>query len=515
MRPTFRRLLAATTATALVVPITSASASGTSRAVPSIAWGSCGDAPAVAAFQCASVEVPTDYDRPGGATTTIALTRLPASDPARRIGSLFTNPGGPGGSGVAFVQQYAASYRPEVRARFDIVGFDPRGVGKSDPVTCFPTAAEELAAVKDLPAFPMTRAEVREFTRTNARIGLGCATTSPDRVAHYSTANVARDMDLLRQAVGDEKLSYVGYSYGTFLGATYAKLFPDNVRALALDGTWRPDAYSGSAADSRPVGERLGQTTAGAEVFAQFKAECAKAGPSGCALAGLGDPGQVAERLLERLKTQPVDLTLPDGSQLRVTYALMVATIFSTLYTPADWPDLAALMAQLAAPSKRTLKASTEGAKLLGQKEEYASVGGSLQPCVEARQTGRPLAYQAYADAADRAAPHFGRLRVWTGLMCEFQPIRDTDAFRGPWTKLEVDEPVLVIGTRYDPATPYEHTRPYADLYRDGRLLTVNGWGHTTIGKSSCADSVLTRYLVELKAPVDGTSCAQDRRPFG
>ncbi|WBQ03277.1 alpha/beta hydrolase [Kribbella sp. CA-293567] len=514
----FSALLAAT---ALVAPTTVAAATPRPT-VPKINWTGCGSDPALKAFQCATVEVPTDYDRPRGATTTIALTRLPASDPAKRIGTLFTNPGGPGGPGVPFVQQAAQfAYTPQVRAQFDILGFDPRGVGKSDPVTCYPTAAEEAAALGEVTSFPITPAEDKAYLKANLKLAASCLTTSPDRLAHFSTANVARDMDLLRQAVGDRKLSYVGYSYGTDLGATYAKFFPDNVRALVLDGTLLPSWYSGSDGDRRPVGVRLRQSEGATETFAQFKAECKKAGPSQCPVAELGDPSTVVEGVLTRLKAGPVMVTLPDGTQQQLRYQDAVALTFQYLYEPAMWPDLAAFYAEVAAIPKAAAKAgATAGLKapraLLewnNRKEEYPSLGGSLQFCVDAKKTGRPLAYPAWADQTNQRAPHFGRMRSWVGLTCEFLPIRDNDAFLGPWEN-KVKAPVLVIGTRYDPATPYQATRPYSDLYPDARMLTVEGWGHTTLGKSACADARITEYLTQLKAPADGSTCQQDRKPF-
>lgn len=533
---TARRVSVVLAATALVVPTAAVAAPppasapaqpGTATrpapAVPKINWGSCGTDPKLAAFQCAQVEVPTDYDHPRGPTTTIALTRLPASDPARRIGTLFTNPGGPGGPGVDFVQGSArTAYTPEVRARFDILGFDPRGVGQSDPATCFPTEKEELAAYADVPFFPINRSEEKLVTLTNAKLAANCLSTSPDRFAHFSTANVARDMDLLRQAVGDDKLSYAGYSYGTYLGATYAKLFPDNVRALMLDGTLLPSWYSGSDGDSRPIGVRLRQGEGGSETLAQFKKLCENAGPSRCALAKLGDPATVVEELLQRLKTHPVELTMPDGSTVKVTYQAAVMTIFFSLYSPSTWTDLATQLAQLSVAAdqktaaRRTVKVASGNLHWQDwnrRKDEYTSIGSSLQICVEARQSGRPLAYPQYAAAADRRAPHFGLARAWVGQLCEFLPIRDHDAFRGPWN-LKVKPPVLVYGTRFDPATPYQATRPYADLYPDARVVTLNGWGHTTIGQSKCADATTTAYLVDLKAPADGSTCEPDRQPF-
>src|SRR5690349_21028896 len=243
-RPTTRPLgraaavLGAAALLASGVPAVAApTAASTTAAVPQLAWASCGDDPALAAFECATATVPTDHDEPDGATTTLALTRLPATDPANRIGSLFTNPGGPGGSGVDFVQSAGEfAWTPEVRARFDVIGFDPRGVGASDPTTCFPTQAREAAFLaRQKVSFPYKAWQENRFTLQSAKLGASCTATSGDRLAHMSTANVARDMDLLRQAVGDEQLSYVGYSYGTHLGATYAKLFPGKVRALVLD----------------------------------------------------------------------------------------------------------------------------------------------------------------------------------------------------------------------------------------------------------------------------------------
>jgi pimeloyl-ACP methyl ester carboxylesterase len=488
-------------------------------AVPKIAWKSCGADPALAKFQCASVEVPTDYDQPRGATTTIALTRLPAS--GQRIGTLFTNPGGPGGPGIGFVQQAAEiAYTPEVRAKFDILGFDPRGVGQSDPVTCFPTAAEENDSFVGLDPFPINAAQTTAYTRAMLRAAVGCMTTSPDRLTHFSTANVARDMDLLRRAVGDSKLSYAGYSYGTYLGATYAKLFPGNVRALVLDGTLSPSWYSGSDGDRRPVGVRLRQGEGSADTYQQFLAECKKAGAERCALAALGDPATVAEKLLQRLKTDPAEVPLPDGTTLTVSYQTAVFLMFQNLYSPLAWTDLGATLAELAAlPAGKARSAAklTVAAKVLTEwnrrQEEYSGLGSGLQPCIEAHQSGRPLAYSQFAADANRRAPHFGALRAWVGLACEFMPVRDTDAFLGPWN-LSVKSPVLVFGTRHDPATPYQATRPYADLYPDARMVTVEGYGHGTIGISACADQKITDYLVRLKAPADNSTCTQDYKPF-
>ena len=307
--------------------------------MPKLDWQSCG--PGLEQFECANAEVPTDYDRPRGATTTIALTRLPATDPTAKIGTLFVNPGGPGGSGVDFVQG-SPRCSPPISGPDSTCWASTRAASvRSDPATCFPTAAQEAAFAQLSLPYPVTPAEERRYTIESRILGAACAATSPRRFRHISTANVARDMDLLRQAVGDRRLSYLGLSYGTYLGATYARLFPNRVRALALDGTIDPREYAGTKDRGLPVGARIDQGQAGAEVFAEFLRQCAAAGPTRCSLAALGDPATVARQTLDRLKTKPVTVTLPDGATLKITYQLAVVQTFLALYQPHGWSGLA------------------------------------------------------------------------------------------------------------------------------------------------------------------------------
>lgn len=487
--------------------------------VPEIAWEPC-EGEGLEAFDCAAVEVPTDYDEPEGETTTIALTRLPATDPDQRIGSLFVNFGGPGGPGVATMHQIGGPFLdPQVHTQFDVIGFDPRGVGLSDPVTCFPDQASENEFIADTSYFPMNGREQAETFAVFGTIAATCELFSGDRIEHASTANVARDMDLLRRAVGDEKLSYLGYSYGSILGATYAALFPDNIRALAIDGTLDPEGWSGGEGS---VGYRTGQGQAAAEVFDEFLAVCAEAGPESCALAALGDPADVVEDLFTQLQEQPVDIPLPDGSTVELGYDDAVGMAFSGLYSPLSWGDLAAALAELAAPAQLPMAAQRTAGNVdsigellrqLGLIEDYPSLGGALASmCVDGEHPLKPWEYPAQADAADAEAPHFGRYRAWVGLQCEFVNYTDDDAYMGPWEQT-TEAPVLVIGTRYDPATPYDQTQPYADKFSDASVLTVEGYGHGTLGISVCANAAIATYLVDLEAD-DGATCEQDFAPF-
>lgn len=491
-----------------------------SSVVPKISWAACGaDFPA---FQCATVKVPTDYDKPYGATTSLALTRLPAANPAKKIGTLFTNPGGPGGSGVDFVQAVAqVAYPASVRDRFDILGFDPRGVVRSDPATCFPTEAEEQASLGASLPYPVTSAEERRFFAESKTLAQKCAATSPDRFNHISTANVARDMDLLRRAVGDQKLTYAGYSYGTFLGATYAKLFPSKVRALVLDGTLDPREYSGESKKFRwtPVGNRIEQDRGGAEVFEEFLSQCKAAGPERCSLAALGDPATVSRKALDDLKKNPIVVPVGDGTTVEVTYQIAVATIYSTLYGAAGWTQLADLISSLVvepAAAKRTAPVDESVAALIRRGEDYPSLGGSLgSTCVDTR-TPDLRVYPLVADVQNARFPDFGRYRTWIDVPCSYLKdagIRDRDAYTGSWQQTTKAN-VMVLGTRFDPATPYKNTRPYADLFRHASVVTLEGWGHTTLGQSRCTDALVQDYLLNPTAKRKDATCATDVVPF-
>jgi len=493
--------------------------------VPTLDWKPCGED--LKPLLCATADVPTDYDRPEGPKTRLALAKLPAGGaPDQRLGTLFINPGGPGGSGVDFLYGIATEpiLPPQVLARYDVLGFDPRGVARSAPATCFPTEEQELTSPLLQTPYPLPGPDESQFILEGLNLATLCQRQAPRRFRTASTANVARDMDLLRQAVHDEWLTYAGYSYGTLLGATYARLFPDRVGRFVLDGTVDPVAWSGTgsgdAAPTTPLGIRLRQGTGASQTFAEFARQCREAGPERCSLAGLGDPAVVVPAAFERLAREPVEIPLPDGTTVVVTQQIAVLITYLSLYSPADWNDLADFLTAIAAPVPSPARVAATvartrsplGARMRG--EDYPSIGGGLASvCVDTVASGRISEYPALIDAYDAEAPYFGRLRGWLGVTCEFWHLRDPDAFHGPWQQT-TQAPVLVLGTRFDPATPYRQTRPYADLFPASRMLTLDGWGHTTIGKSACVDAAIAAYLVAGDPPQDGSVCASDAVPF-
>jgi pimeloyl-ACP methyl ester carboxylesterase len=513
-------VLAATLFTIAPAGAGAPASSGTrSAAVPRLDWVSCGEG--FEAFQCATAVVPLDYDRPKGRQITLALARLPASDPGRRIGSLFLNPGGPGGSGVDMVLQGGPFlFSDEVRARFDLVGFDPRGIIRSTPLRCYETFNDALT---DLPPFqfPVTREEEQVWVRSDRAIARACAERGGPILNHMSTANVARDLDLLRRAVGDAKLTYAGYSYGSYLGSTYANLFPGKVRALVVDGVLDPVAWStgrGDQARTLPFSTRLGSAKGTYQTLQEFLRLCDAGGPN-CAFSA-GNPGRRFDRLARRLLREPVELPDPEGGTFLFTYAELIGTTRVVLYDPAVWPEWAEVLQQLdeltspetAAASLKALRARL-GAGF--QQEDYPNFVEGF-PGVACSETHNPSNVGAWARAAraqDRQFPYFGRPWTWFTSICEPWPGWDDDHYDGPWNRTTAN-PVLVVGNRFDPATPYHGAVTVDRLLPRSRLLTLAGWGHTSLFASACVDAHVNTYLLTTRVPAKGTVCQPDVVPF-
>jgi pimeloyl-ACP methyl ester carboxylesterase len=475
-------------------------------------------------FECANVNVPLDYDRPNGATIRIAMVRLPATDPDAKIGSIFLNPGGPGGSGVDFALGFGpfaeVFWGPEVRARFDIVGFDPRGVARSTPIQCFANLDQALQAFAPI-AFPLTLDEVDLFAAGDAYLAANCRRHAGPIASHMSTANVARDLDVLRERVGDEELTYVGLSYGTYLGQVYANMFPDRVRSVVIDGVLDPIAWV-NAEGLVPFSTRLHSDEGAQETLVRFFELC-DASPDACAF-GPNSADRFAA-LADALLAAPVEVTDPaTGETFLFTYQDLIGNALGALYNPFAYPDLAGLLAALEefVPAAelgilvQSLEEST-GIHTRRQQPNYPNFVESF-PAVACEDSNNPTDYQVWFDegvSADATFGYFGRIWTWASSPCAQWPFEDGDRYEGPFTAA-TSNPVLVIGNLYDPATRYEGAQLARALLPNSALVTVDTPGHTSLGLSFCAGFITGQYLLDpsVAAGFDGAFCPAEFNPF-
>ncbi len=474
-------------------------------------------------FECARVRVPLDYDKPNGAKIQIALARIPATDPDARIGSLFINPGGPGGSGVDLVLGAGEFlYTDEVRAKFDMVGFDPRGIARSTPLRCFGSLDEAFGVLPPF-AFPVTPEEEAIQFQSDLALAAACEDRATAIQDHMSTANVVRDLDLLRQLVGDEGLTYAGYSYGSFIGAVYSNLFPNNVRALVVDGVLDPIAWTtgrGDEAITQPFSYRLRSDAGAQATLEEFFRLCDEGGPGVCALAPNASQrfADVTDALLE----QPIEIPLDPstGDVLTITYADVVGLTLGSLYDSFSWPDLAAVIADiesLGAVEEVALsfRALAQEVGLEPPREPYSNfVEGFVGvACTDTVNPEEWVAWPAAAADADARFGYFGRPWTFATSPCGVWTGADGDAYLGPFDGT-TSNTVLVVGNSYDPATRYEGALTLRSLLPNSSLLTMDGWGHVSIFLSACADQAVGDYLVTTIPPPDGLVCQPDFVPF-
>ena len=504
--------------------------------------------------ECASVELPLDYDRPRGTQTDVAMLRIKANGQKGKLGTLFVNPGGPGASGVLFAADAPFFLSPSVLARFDVVGFDPRGINFSANVRCWKSLGAQSADISGLQIpFPYTSAEERAAVSSAKKFGRACSASGNSLTAHMSTAQVARDMDVLRRVVGDPKLSYLGFSYGSYLGNVYANLFPDRIRAVTLDGVLDPIAWSGTVGDTKvPQTMRLRSGEAASRALDEILRRCARAGPDYCALAAAGDPRSIYTDIVAALKAEPLQIPDPDTGEVyfELTYATAIEFLLGDLYEPDgsalvdnDLSFAWFLLQQRAAPGSvpqteldraanalvaRLDKAraaddaahqdSARGAPALGEysfpydngPDSFASV-----LCTDGRNSSAAGRWPHYADRADTTAPGFGPLWTWTSAPCAARTwtVRDDDAYTGPFSH-RTAVPVLVVGNFWDPATSYHGAVTAASLLPNSRLLSSNSWGHTAYGTSECVTRAVDRYLLTAAIPAPRARCTGDVQPF-
>jgi pimeloyl-ACP methyl ester carboxylesterase len=503
--------LAAVALAALAVSsgLAASAASAATVAVPRLVWHRCAS-PAQQGFQCATARAPLDYSNPRGRTIRLAVIRHRASDRAHRIGTLFFNPGGPGASGTAILPLLVERLPPALgalAARFDLASWDPRGVGSSTAVKCLPSVEDEMRFLDGMVAgesFPVGRAEMDRWIERYRSFDRLCARRNRTLLRHVSTADTARDLDLLRAAVGDRRLSYLGYSYGTFLGATYANLFPGRVRALVLDGNLNPTAYVGRQLRanrglflSTDLRQRSDQGSA--RDLNAFLKLCGATDTAHCAFSA-GSAAATQARylaLLQRLRTDP--------QSAQVTYAEVVSDTGSALESTA-WPDLAQLLQQVSTTGQEpTASAASAPPQSIGQTFAIR--------CSESPNPG-PAGFRSLDRFAyDRSGP-IGPWWSWTAVGCASWSASAADRYTGPWNRRTAN-PVLVVGNTDDPNTPYEGAVAMAGQLARARLLTLDGYGHTTgADPSACVFRAYVAYLVQLRLPPRGTVCQPDRVPF-
>ncbi|WEV26825.1 alpha/beta hydrolase [Streptomyces sp. 71268] len=456
-------------------------------------WRPCGSN----GFECTTLRVPLDYARPGAhRDVRLGVSRKRATDGPRRLGSLLVNPGGPGGSAIGYLQAYAGiGYPGAVRARYDMVAFDPRGVGRSEPVRCL--SGREMDAHLRTDQTPDDAAEQRGLVRAYEKVARGCQRGSGRLLGHLSTTEAARDMDVLRAALGDRKLTYVGASYGTFLGATYAGLFPGRVGRLVLDAAMDPSLGA----------ERMNlEQTAGFETaLTAFVTDCVRRAdcPLGTddrskAVGLLGD-------LLHRADARP--LRAEEGRTL--TESLATTAVMSAMYDERAWPALRTGLAEAI---------RGDGTELLKLSDAFyeRSDNGTYSNLMVANQAVNcldlPPAFHRPAEAIQslptfrKASPLFGETLAWAALSCAYWPVKATG--RPHRIEARGAAPILVVGTTRDPATPYRWARSLAAQLSSARLLTYDGDGHTAYGRGSeCADRTINTYLLTGRLPAPGTTC--------
>ncbi|MDR6976591.1 pimeloyl-ACP methyl ester carboxylesterase [Streptomyces sp. 3330] len=462
-----------------------------------LSWRGCG----VPGFECATLKAPLDYADPGAGDVRLAVARKKATGPGKRLGSLLVNPGGPGGSAVGYLQQYAGiGYPAGVRARYDMVAVDPRGVARSEPVECLDGRAMDTYTQTD--TTPDDRRETDELVDAYKGFAEGCGAHSARLLRHVSTVEAARDMDILRAVLGDKKLTYVGASYGTFLGATYAGLFPNRVGRLVLDGAMDP---------SLPARRLNLDQTAGFETaFQSFAKDCVTR--PDCPLGGKGTaPTKVGENLkafFRTLDARPIPTGDRDGRKLGESLA--TTGVIAAMYDESTWEQLReALTSAIKDKDGAGLLALSDSYYERDADGRYANLmaANAAVNCLDLPTAfSTPGQVEKALPSFRKASPVFGEGLAWASLNCAYWPVRPT----GEPHRIEAKgaAPIVVVGTTRDPATPYRWARSLARQLTSARLLTYEGDGHTAYGRgSACIDAAIDTYLLHGTPPADGKRC--------
>lgn len=445
-------------------------------------------------FQCTRVTVPLDYAAPTGRTIELSVNRLRAGSKKARLGSLLVNPGGPGGSGLEYALAARSVVSSAVRERFDIVGFDPRGVGESSPVDCLNDAETDEFAAAD--GSPDTPAEEAQLVTISEKFAERCAERSGELLAHVGTRDAARDLDVLREVLGDKRLNLLGKSYGTYLGATYAELFPNRVGRLVLDGALDPTDTPEEVARGQALGFEVALTA--------FVDDCRRRLRCPLPRSRKGALDEV-QRILKEADRKPFR---GDGER-QVTEGLAIIGIVIALYDEEAWSVLRDALREAKRGDGSTLLLLADYYFERDERGRYTNNANDAiyaVNCLDRPVEGDLPDLRALSKEFSAAAPRFGAYLAWGSLPCAYWPHPPQG------TPQEIRAagaaPILVIGTERDPATPVEWAVSLADQLESGVLLTWDGDGHTAYRRGSkCVDRIVDAYLISAKLPRDGSRC--------
>ena len=447
--------------------------------------------------QCATLEVPVDYAKPQGDTIELALVKVPARKASKRLGSLVVNPGGPGGSGVDYARAADFIVGKGVRDAYDVVGFDPRGVGRSSPIDCL--TDRQLDTFLGSDPTPDDPAEEQVFGQTAKAFAQACGTNAGPLLPHVSTVDAAKDMDVLRAALGEEKLTYLGKSYGTYLGTVYAGLFPKNVGRMVLDGVVAPDLT--------PEELNLGQAKGFELATRQWAAYCVDKGD-----CPLGDSVDAVMKGLRTFLTSVDQSPLPrtgDNAVPRLTEGWASLGIAAAMYDQGAWQTLVDAMGDAV---------GGDGTALMQLADQYADrnpggqYAGNIMEviyavnCLDKADTSDLTERHRLAEESLKEAPTWGPFLMWSSQPCGVWPVKAT----GAPAKISAEgaPPIVVIGTTRDPATPYEWAVRLRDQLADASLITFDGDGHTAYTRSNgCVDGAVDAYYLKGTVPKDGLRC--------
>lgn len=449
-----------------------------------IDWEDCGGG-----FECGTIAVPLDYSNPDGKTIDVAVTRHPAEDPANRIGTLFMNPGGPGGSAIELARSYSRA--GDIGDRFDIVGFDPRGVGESSPLDCH----SHLTDIYDADPTIDSEADRKETLDASQAFVDECAKKYGDLLPFLGTTDVARDMDEIRKAMGEEQINYLGYSYGTSLGQEYARLFPERVRSMVIDGVvdHAPDGIT--TAENQAAGFQT--------ALDSYIAHCEQ---DGCGFGGQ-DAGAVIDEVIAAAEKAPIPAS---GADRPATPGVVSLALAQALYSQQLWGSLSSALRNaqegdgtgLVSLADSYLQRNDDGSYPNGT-EIYFAVS-----CLDDTWPTDTDEFIQDSIDAEKAVPRFGGPIVIDYIRCALWPTKAKPLKPVPKDTKGLP-PIVVVSTTNDPATPYENGVAVAKQIPGAVLVTNEGEGHTIVGQGKpCIDDMARDYFVDLTVPTDGLTCS-------